>query len=213
MSAYLVHVGYGMMLCALMARDVLWLRATLVAAQSVLAGYAWTIGVKPIAAWNALFVLINAVWVVRIARERRAVVLPADLAELQERYFAAMAPGEFLRFWELGDAARWTGAQLATQGEYPASLYFLTAGRATVVRDGVPVATLGPGQFAAEMSLVTGAPANATVTLDGVADLRVWPVARVRDIRAGQPELWSRLQAVLGMDLVEKIRRGDDAGA
>lgn len=213
MSAYLVHVGYVLMLGALMARDVLWLRGTLVAAQSVLAAYAWAIGVLPIAAWNALFVVINAVWVVRIARGRRAVVLPGELATLHARHFSAMTAGEFLRFWTLGDAAHWTGACVATQGEYPAALYFLTAGRATVVRDGVTVATLQPGQFAAEMSLVTGAPANATVTLDGAADLRVWPVARVREVRDAQPAVWSRLQAVLGMDLVEKIRRGDDAGA
>ena len=73
----------------------------------------------------------------------------------------------------------------------------------------VRVSTLEPGQFAAEMSLITGAPANADVTIVGDAELRVWPVTGVRAIRDGQPALWSRLQSVLGLDLVEKIKKGD----
>ena len=38
MTAAIVHLGYSLMLCALVARDILWLRGTLVLAQSVLAG-------------------------------------------------------------------------------------------------------------------------------------------------------------------------------
>lgn len=209
MSAYLVHVGYLLMLCAFVARDVLWLRATLIVAQLVLATYAWTIGVWPIVAWNALFVAINAVWVVRIARERRAVVLPGGLDRLHRRHFAAMTAGEFLRFWEQGLSMQVTGTRLTAQGAYPASLFFLVSGRAVVTRNGAHVTDLGPGQFAGEMSLITGAPANADVDVAGDADLHAWPIAVVRAVRDWQPALWSRLQAVLGTDLVEKIRRGD----
>lgn len=38
------------MLCALAARDILWLRGTLVLAQGVLATYAWSIGIPSVAA-------------------------------------------------------------------------------------------------------------------------------------------------------------------
>lgn len=209
MTAYLVHVGYVLMLCALLARDVLWLRATLMAAQTVLAAYAWSIGVVPIAAWNALFVVINGAWVVRIARERRAVVLPPPLAEVHQRAFQAMSPGEFLRFWDAGRSTAVSGGRLAVQGTYPEALYFLTRGCADVVRDGRRVAGLDDGQFAGEMSLITGAPANADVVVRGAADVHRWLVADLLALREAQPAVWSRLQLVLGADLVEKVRRGD----
>jgi len=208
-SGYLVHVGYVLMLCALVARDVLWLRATLILAQLVLAAYAWTIAVWPIAAWNALFVAINVAWVLRLVHERRAVVLPERLDRLHRRHFAAMTAGEFLRFWEQGRSTRVTDARITVRGAYPASLFFLVSGRAVVSRDGAHVAELGPGQFAGEMSLITGAPASADVDVAGDADLHAWPIAVVHAIRDGQPALWIRLQAALGADLVEKIRRGD----
>ena len=57
------------MLCALVARDILWLRGTLVLAQTILGLYAWGAGIQAIAAWNVLFVLINLTWVVKILRE------------------------------------------------------------------------------------------------------------------------------------------------
>jgi hypothetical protein len=56
MNAVLVHTGYGLMLCVLTARDTLWLRGTLVLAQSLLALYARRLGVWSIATWNVVFV-------------------------------------------------------------------------------------------------------------------------------------------------------------
>src|SRR6185295_12951875 len=56
LAQYLVHLGYTLQLFALLARDVLWLRGLLVAAQSVLAAYAWWHGLWPYVFWNALFV-------------------------------------------------------------------------------------------------------------------------------------------------------------
>jgi uncharacterized membrane protein len=92
MSAYLVHIGYALMLVALLARDILWLRGLLVCAQSTLAAYAWSIGAAGMTGWNVLFVVINTAWVIRILRERRAVELPPELRALHDRHFAALTP-------------------------------------------------------------------------------------------------------------------------
>jgi len=211
--SYIVHVGYVLTLCALLARDVLWLRVLLAAAQTLVASYAWSIGVLTIAGWNAVFFVINVTWVVLIVRERRAVELPADLVPLHARHFAALSPGEFLRWWRLGHRQHIRDARLASIGEQPQSLFFLLGGKARVARGPAHVTDLAPGCFIAEMSLLTGEPANADVHAVGEVQVMSWPVADLRAVRERNPALWSKIQSAIGHDLVEKIRRGESMPA
>ncbi|MCC7033791.1 MAG: cyclic nucleotide-binding domain-containing protein [Acidobacteria bacterium] len=213
MTPYLVHIGYVLMLVALVARDVLWLRAMMVAAQGVLGGYAWLMKVPAITLWNSLFVAINLAWVIRILHERRAVQLPADLAALYERHFSAFTRAEFLRWWQTGRREQLCDRQLTWNGQRPEALFFLLGGRARVSRGGEAVVDLAPGQFVAEMSLITGDPANADVVTLGEADVVWWPTVDLRTMQTAQPALWARLQSVIGRDLVEKIRRGETRSA
>jgi hypothetical protein len=209
MSGFLVHLGYTLMLCALMARDILWLRGTLVAAQSVLAIYAWGIEVRSIAAWNAVFVAINGVWVVKILRERRAVTVPDDLRPLYEEHFFALTPPEFLRFWRQGRRETLRDARMTSRGAYPDSLYFVVGGTARVTRGGLHLADLTRGHFVAEMSLLTGRPANADVCAVGEAEVVRWPVDDLKSLREREPALWARIQSAIGHDLVVKVQRGE----
>ena len=48
MLPFLVHLGYAIMLCGFVARDILALRGLLLAGQLVLAAYAFGIGVPAI---------------------------------------------------------------------------------------------------------------------------------------------------------------------
>ena len=211
MQTYLVHIGYCLMLMALLARDILYLRSILVAAQGLLAYYAWYRGVMPIAFWNVLFVLINSLWVARILRERRAVVIPPELRALYERHFAALTQPEFLRFWSWSERRNESGAQLVCEGERPQALYFLLAGEVRVHRGARELTRLSAGNFIAEMSLLTGETATADVTAAGEIELMRWPVERLHQIRLRDAAMWTRVQSVLGHDLVEKIRRSATA--
>jgi hypothetical protein len=207
LQQFLVHIGYVLMLIALLARDILWLRSILVAAQGILAYYAWYRGVLPIAYWNVLFVLINSGWVIRILRERAAVKLPEELQALHERYFAALTPSEFMRFWSWGERRTQTDTTLVVEGEQPQALYFLLRGEVAVRRGARELTRLGPGNFVAEMSLLTGETATADVQTLGEVELMRWSSDKLRQTRAHDAVLWVRIQSVLGHDLVEKIRR------
>lgn len=207
----LVHFGYAMMLCALIARDILWLRGILVAAQSVLAVYAFHIGVASIGGWNVLFVAINLVWVALILKERRAVRLPAELVPVHEQHFAALSAPEFLRLWDRAQETVLTDAMLAREGEKPEALYFIRAGRVRIERGAQLLALLGPGDFVAEMSLLTGEDATADARADGAVTVRAWPVAQLLALRRAKPVLWTRIQSALGHDVVEKIKRASGA--
>jgi CRP-like cAMP-binding protein len=209
LAHYLVHLGYVLQLFALLARDVLWLRGILVAAQSVLAVYAYMRGPEflPYVFWNALFVAINMYWVARLLRERAAVKLPEELKPIYERHFAALAPPEFLRVWREGERGRVTDAQMVREGTKPDALYFLLSGTVSVRRNGRQLAQLSPGDFVAEMSLLTGEKTTADVVAVGEVEYMAWPAAKLTRLRARSPMVWTKVQSVLGHDLVEKIKR------
>ena len=61
METILINLGYGLMLAALLARDILWLRIMVLTAQGSLATYGWSFGDPNVAVWNSIFVAINTV--------------------------------------------------------------------------------------------------------------------------------------------------------
>ena len=212
-AQYLVHFGYTLQLFALLARDVLWLRGILVCAQSVLALYAYLRGPQylPYVFWNSLFVGINLFWVARLLRERREVRLPEELKPIYEKHFAALQPTEFLRLWNEGERGGTTDGQLVKQGTLPGSLYFLMNGTVAVKRGEREIARLMAGSFVAEMSLLTGEVTTADVIALGSVEYMTWPAEKLARLRRGNPMLWTRVQSVLGHDLVEKIRAAQSA--
>lgn len=58
------------------------------------------------------------------------------------------------------------GHVIARQGEIGTGFFVIVDGAAQVVRDGDPIATLGPGDFFGEMSLLDGQPRTAQVVAE-----------------------------------------------
>jgi hypothetical protein len=207
--SYIVHVGYFLMLCGFLARDVLHLRGLLILAQAAVGTYAWLSGVPAIAAWNFTFVCINSFMAAWIIHDRRSVELPEELRALYDRHFSALGPAEFLKWWKQGKRERLVNQPLARVGQRPDWLYFLMNGIARVSRDRVAIVDLQAGFFLAEMSLLTGKPANADVDAVGEIEVVRWATRDLHDLRQRNPVLWTKIQSVIGHDLVEKIQLGE----
>lgn len=205
MLTLLANLAYVLMLLAFLTRDVLYLRGLLVAAQALVVFYTWRAGVPVIAAWNVLFVAINAYMAVQVLRERRAVVLPLDLRPLHARHFSALSPQEFLAWWRQGHRERMAPHRLTVAGQRPDWLYFLLEGSVRVRRGDTTLVDLPAGYFVAEMSLLTGHPANADVEALGPIEVVRWATADLLELRTRKPALWTKIQSVIGLDLVEKI--------
>lgn len=209
MLTLLVNLAYVLMLFAFVTTNMLRLRLLLIAAQILLGAYTFANGLRLLPAWNVVFVFINAYMVLKILRERRALELPADLQRLHDAHFAALSAREFLRFWNMGRRERLQDAELTTAGTHPEWLYFLLSGTVLVTREGALVRELPSGYFVAEMSLLTGQPANADVRASGPVEVMRWARTELQQIRQRNIGLWTKMQAVLGRDLVEKIHLGE----
>ena len=213
LDGVLINLGYGLMLLALLARDILWLRTILILAQSCLCTYALHAGAPNVAAWNALFVAINIGQVIRILLERRAVQLPDGLDAIYSLNFSVMTVPEFLGLWRRACEVRAFSGELLAQGEANDRLIVLTDGEVRVVVHGHDVATLGPGDLVAEMSFLTQEPTSAAVVADKPVSYRYWTRVMLERTRLRKPALWSKLQAAIGRVLVRKIRQVDSQAA
>jgi CRP-like cAMP-binding protein len=61
------------------------------------------------------------------------------------------------------------GHVIARQGEIGTGFFVVVAGSVRVVRDGAVLATLGPGEFFGELSVLDGRPRNAMVAAETAA--------------------------------------------
>lgn len=204
-----VNVGYGLMLAALLTRDILWLRMILMAGQLCLCVFALQSGVLNAAVWNALFVVINAAQSALVWRERRDVRLPDGLEALYQMRFKLMRRSEFLRLWNLSSEQRLDGGRLIAAGDTNDKLYLIADGEVVIrVRDH-EMARLGRGAFVAEMSFLTLEPTSADVDVDEPMTCRYWTRAQLDRLSQRHPKLWNNLQAAIGHDLVGKLRAVD----
>lgn len=97
-----------------------------------------------------------------LTRDRRAELLrgcrlftgvaPADLAAVAERAVEVDFPDERV---------------IARQGEIGTGFFLIVAGAGRVIRDGVEVVRLGPGEFFGELSVLDGLPRIAQVVAEG----------------------------------------------
>ena len=158
----------------------------------------------PTQLWNGLFLLINAIMIGRILWERRPIAISPELADIYEATFRSMTPRDFLAFWEMGIPCRVEDEQLVEQGRMPDGLQLVLEGVAEVHREGKHVANIERGTFVAEMSFLTGKPANANVCAKGPVTFVSWNRRKLAMLSAVHPTVYLELQKALGRDLSRK---------
>ena len=156
--------------------------------------------------WNTVFMAINIWRIVLLLLERRPVRLSERDLRLYRRVFRSLTPREFVKLLALG---RWEEAaadtRIVERERALDRLMVITSGR-TAVRVGERVVELSEGQFVGEMSFITGEPPTAdVVALDSVHYV-AWPKTELRRFLADHPGIRAAWQAVLGADLVGKLR-------
>jgi CRP-like cAMP-binding protein len=98
-----------------------------------------------------------------------------------------------------------TGKVLCREGETGHEFFLILDGQAEVDTAGHHVAELGPGQYFGELSLLTRAPRNATVTAKSDMDVLVLGQREFSAILEEVPALSHKLLAVMA----ERLREAD----
>jgi hypothetical protein len=205
------HLANVIYVFSYLVTDILWLRVL-----AVTGGFSyltWTLTTPTpslsLIGWTLVYNTINVAQIARLWHERRPLRLDADEQALYAATFRTLTPREFRRLLAAG---RWHDAPAAevliAQGTRPGRVLVLASGRAAVRVAGRDVATLGPGQFAGEMSFLTGTPTTAAVEVVEPVRFVSWPTAELERCLVKHPPLRAALQLVIGRDLAVKLRDG-----
>jgi len=203
----IAHLGYFVTFTALAIRDVLFLRIVLSCANTLQVVYQFGFNNNPdIALWNALFLFINTVQVIKIIKERSPIKLPDNIEDIYKSKFSSMTQREFLYFWNLGAQKDVTDSNLIKEGEYQKSLFLILSGNAAVSRDKRVIANLHRGEFVGEISFITREPASADVDVKSKLYYIEWDQNELRKLKTANPSFWTKLNQILGEDLAKKIK-------
>ena len=206
-SWIVIHLAYLITFVALAIRDVLFLRIVLSFANVLQVVYQYGFNDSPdIAVWNALFLIINIIQVVKLMKERAPVKIPDDIEDIYRTKFSDMTHREFLYFWSLGKQRDVEDCSIIKEGEYQKNLFLILSGNASVSRDDRVIATLHRPEFVGEISFITREPASANVDADGRLYYIEWNQDELRRMKVKNSTFWTKLNQCLGEDLARKIK-------
>ena len=136
---------------------------------------------------------------------------PARRARLRSiRLFSHLSPDELRHVDRLGrETALPAGHVLIRQGDASRDFFVILKGAASVWRDGVLVARLGPGDYCGELALLTDASRDATVVAAQPVEALVFDDGAFGELLAAVPELTHELL----QRTVRRLRRAESAAA
>jgi CRP-like cAMP-binding protein len=203
------HISYVVIALSYLVTHMLWLRVLAIVGLVAESVYFYAAGSGSLwvaIGWSLVFLVINAVQLIRLLRERQSAQLRGDERVLKDGTFAALSLPSFRRLMAAG---HWktlpTGSVLTVQDRAVTHLRVLTQGLARVVVDGRPVATIHAGGIVGEMSLLTGAAASATVTVTHDARLFEIEDAALKLLLAAHEDLQAQFHQALGSELAAKV--------
>lgn len=208
---WLGHLTFVLIAVSYLVRDMLLLRVLSIVASVAGIVYYRYVPAEPlwlVINWNLAFMAVNLLQIVRIVYDRRAIAFSAEQQELFETVFNAFAPIEFLKLMRL---AQWCQAEsgdvLVQQGAELDYVMLLYNGSAAVQVDAQAVNQLHDGDFIGEMSFLAASPATATVTAQTATRYLRWRKQDLRQLLQRNPNIRFALQAAMGKDLTNKLRR------
>jgi CRP-like cAMP-binding protein len=137
--------------------------------------------------------------------------VPAE--ELLKRHplFVRLLPDQLVRFARAGELETFSvGEAVVTEGTLGDAMYLILTGACDVMKNGRKLATLYPGEFFGEMSLVEPAARSATVVANETAQLFRLPHFTLQNLLEEDPLAFTQVLVQLVRTLSERLRRTND---
>lgn len=208
---YLIAAGGLVLIAGSFSADQRALRGSLALAALIGLIGAVMYGRWIVAGIALLLLVINLVTLTVLFLNRRAARLTEEEKVMAQRTLPGM-PRASIR--QLLDQGLWIdgkiGEALIREGQPVSHLFYMSEGEAAVISGGKQVATCQPGHFLGEMTVLSGQPATASVTLSTPA--RFWCVAAdsLRAFLAANPSFRPALEAAFSGTLRDKLRLANE---
>src|SRR5262249_38589074 len=202
------HVANVLYVVSYLVTDMLWLRVLAVVGGFSSLTWALTAAAPSVTliGWTLVYNTINVVQIARLWHERRPVRLTSEEQMLYTAAVRTLTLREFPRVLAVG---RWHEApakeMLIAQGASACEMLVFASGRAAVKVNGREVAMLQPGQFAGEMSFLTGARTTAAVEVLEPVRFVAWATEDLERLLVKHPPLRTALHLILSRDLAAKV--------
>ncbi len=209
MDGPFLHIANILYLASYSVRDILWLRVLTVCAMLCLGWCYWTCQEYTPLGWQGVFLAINLFQIGLLIFERRPVRLTEQQQKLHRGPLQALTPRQLQRFT---DRAEWSsvapGQQLIAEDTRLKDLILILSGQAIVRTKGQAIARIGEGNFAGEMSFLTGGNTTAEVVAETTLLVATWPEGYVTDLMQRDQSFGNGMRAALGGELVRKLIAG-----
>jgi CRP-like cAMP-binding protein len=209
------HMAYIFLVTSMLMRRMLWLRVFALAAFLTGISYSVFVLKDPVGTfWESLLAVISLGQLTLMQAENRRVrFLPHESSFVMANFpgFSRRVQRQILNLgsWERLPA----GTVLAREQELVADLFHLAEGEVSVMLNGARLATRGPGALVGELTVATGAPANATVVTEGATLVWRAPAEVVRRTLQSRPEHAAALQAAFFRSVSAKLTEASHAKA
>jgi len=210
---FATHLASILTLLAYLVRDILWLRLLTIAASLAGIIFNYYVPATPLWAviyWNVVFIIINAVQIGIIIKERSGVHFTEEEKELYETLFQNFAPFEFMKLLRLG---KWLDAkkgQALTVEEQPLdSVMLIYNGLVSVEAGGRQIGQMKDGSLLGEVSFITEGAATATVRAVEPTRYLSWSKQDLRRLLSRNPSMKFAMHTVFSKELSKKLARSN----
>ena len=209
----LYNISAGLGFIAYLMSNVLWLRLLLVIGAGFYIATGFALDLHGMIAWHIGYAAINLGHIALLLLNSSPTVLPVKLRKVYSDGFATLKPREFQKLMRTNKPKTATGGRLLREGQGNDTLFLVIGGNAMVKKNGVSVASIGPGEFIGEMSVLTGEAASADVVVEEPVEFIYWQNKDLKKLEETNLKLYNGLMAAVGKDLVQKLKAITHASA
>jgi Cyclic nucleotide-binding domain len=203
------HISYVIIGISYWLTDILWLRSMAIVGLSLEILYFVFSGgdLRTGIGWDTIFIAINLYQLYRLWKERLSLQLPEADRELLHRVLPGLNDIQIARLLLAGEFSEIAqGTTLTRENETLQRLFFICAGRVTVMIAGRVISRLEKGNFVGEVAFLTEKPATATVITESSVRAIVFDREKLSQFFRNEAEVAGLIYQLLGRELALKIK-------